>query len=410
MRRVIAMPWTYAALAYASLWLNLSSAHAGGNSDPVVDLTKLPSVASLNSLLKSLAQGNKGEGGVRSLKLNRQTGEVSGDLYVRHCHEWSYEIFGVRQFQTAYDWTWDGSFSFNLRTGSGHAVLDVGRGVKLDTRKIEAVLRGDLTHLLESVPTFGVTKKEFHDEYERIRNSFYRDYGQQNVYFASEQFVGWATPETAGRMVFNAIMTGGESAAAGAMREISHKALEELNSLTAWLQRKGVMEAVSVARLLLEGQRVDWPFLAVKWQTVNYESRTVVAGVATPWISVRLAAFVIIWKGGNRSGEQSQRPKPDAQSHPQRPAPHQTPPQVEQHTAFQYGGGMFHHLGGGRWVDRRSDGSTLNLTEVGRTGGVVELFQREHKTYIRILHDRAESSNDRRNWRPFNGSHGRWVK
>jgi hypothetical protein len=265
----------------------------------IVDLKNSAGGQEVNRLLASLAQGNEGQGGLQSLSINVNTGEVSGSGYVRHHQAWDYTdpIFHTHQHQDVYDWTWNGSFSFNARTGSGHAVLDLGRGVQLDTRTIERLLRGDIGAAFEMIPNGGLTTKQLHNEYEEIRDSFYRRYGSDNVYFASPDFVNWACPETAGNWVLEALASGGTLAVAHAMAQAESHALQELRPIVAWMERKGLGEAETVARQLLSGQRVELPYLAVKWQTVGYFSRNVVAGTPIgPWIRSTHAAFVLIWK------------------------------------------------------------------------------------------------------------------
>ena len=271
----------------------------------IVDLTKQgklkDEINAIGKFLGSVAQGNKGRGGVKSMTLNMNTGDIRGSIYVRHWHQWSYvDIFGTRQYQTAYDWTWKGKFAFNPKRATGHAVIDVGKGGKFNSKRIEQILGGDLSEILNMIPNPVNSQKQFRNDYDHIRDSYYRNHGQPNVYFASKRFVDWASPERAGNWIQTGFASGGPAAVAQAMKEVKRESFREFSNLASWLSSRGVSDAKSVATQLLSGEKVGWPYMTVKWQTVGYYSRTFVAGrPVTPEIGVRHGAFVIIWKRAN---------------------------------------------------------------------------------------------------------------
>ena len=116
----------------------------------------------------------------------------------------------------AYDLTMRGSFAFNPKRGTGHLTLDLGRGVKFDTTKVERLLEGDLSVVADAYPTLGFLEKRLWNDYDTIRRTYDERYGRGNAYVASKRFVDWATPETAGRWVLTAIATAGTAAVTSA--------------------------------------------------------------------------------------------------------------------------------------------------------------------------------------------------
>ena len=91
------------------------------------------------------------------------------------------------------------------------------------------------------------------------------------MYVASRRFVTWAAPETAGEWVIRAVATGGADGGR-IMAEVSRESLAELDAVAGWLRAEGRREAEATARAILTGRRVDWPFVALTWQTVGYFS------------------------------------------------------------------------------------------------------------------------------------------
>lgn len=263
----------------------------------IVDLRNTPGGKQVASILGKLAQGNEGEGRLESLTLNLQTGEITGRGVVRHKHVWKYGPNWAPQTQTVYDWTWNGSFSFNAKTGAGHAEVDVGRGFKFHTRDIERALAGDVKPLLQNaLPNGGLVEKKFRNEYSSVKQGLEKQYGAGNVYFASSRFVNWATPETAGDWVIRAVVTGGVDASR-IMAEVTRQAQLELNDLSMWLQARGVKEAHTIAANVLAGKPVQIPELTLRWVTVGYFSQNVAAGQPVgPEIRVTHAAFALTWK------------------------------------------------------------------------------------------------------------------
>ncbi|MGO8899658.1 MAG: hypothetical protein ACLQU5_15115 [Isosphaeraceae bacterium] len=301
-----------------AFWVEGATAYA---QNPVIDLKNAPVGHKLAGFLHDFAQGNERNAGVNSLSMNRMTGDIQGNVWVRHRQVAGHtpRVWNPNPFHpgwaggdpiVVYDDTQTADFAFDLRTGSGHFVLDLGHGVKLDTSRIQGMLQGDLNDYLEiAFPGGGgLVEKRFRDEYQEIRNSYAQRWGPSNIYFASKRFTDWASPETAGDWVITAIATGGSAAVAQAMQQSEQQASQEAPEIIAWLESKGIAEARDVVAQILSGGRVEWPFLAVKWQTVGYFSWTEAAGRAvTPQIRSTHAAFVIIWQdqpgGGAGQGQ-----------------------------------------------------------------------------------------------------------
>ena len=163
----------------AAFWVEGATAYA---QNPVIDLQNAPAGHKLAAFLHDFAQGNERNAGVNSLSMNRMTGDVQGNVWVRHRQVAGYtpRVWNPNPFHpgwaggdpiVVYDDTQTADFAFNLRTGSGHFVLDLGRGVKLDTSRIQGMLEGDLKAYEENIPGFGLVEKRFRDEYQEISNS-----------------------------------------------------------------------------------------------------------------------------------------------------------------------------------------------------------------------------------------------
>ncbi len=279
----------------------------------------------LLNVLKSLAQGNERSAGVDSLTADLRSGNVNGSVWIRHRQK-SAEVGGtagdllrranVSREVIAYDLTMRGKFAFNPKRGTGHLTLDLGRGVKFDTKKVEQLLEGDLSVVADAYPTLGFLEKRLWNDYDTIRRTYDDRYGRGNAYVASKRFVDWATPETAGRWVLTAIATAGTAAVTSAIRESQNMSMKEAAEIGGWLQQKGIRESTAVVRSILSGERVDWPYLAVKWQAVPYYSQNLVAGRPVgPRIPVSHAAFVLVWKSGQGTGTVEPHRPPAASSY-----------------------------------------------------------------------------------------------
>lgn len=369
-----------------------------------IDLRNTPDARRIESVLKELAQGNEGDGGINRLILDPDSGEVSGEIWVRHHHEWNYGPHWAPQHQTVYDDTITGSFHYNARNGTGGAVLDFGRGVRFSTQVIEDILAGDVAAIIRdaeaAIPNPGVEIR-MRNEYDEIRRNYSKRYGDSNVYFASQRLVDWLSPETAGEYVIAGLVEGGPAAVQQAMNRIQQQSRLEAQDIINWLQQKGLSEAQNVVWMLLSGQRIEWPFMAVKWQTVGYFSQRFVAGRPIgPEIRSTHAAFVLIW-----SGNQAQRPIPL----PQPPGNPQVPSgrtrQFEYvHTNGQVG--AYFRLNDGRWINR-DGGFTYQFVTQREAADFVDIFDRSRSLTIRLGNAGGQSWTRGNGWNAL--ERGRWV-
>jgi hypothetical protein len=162
---------------------------------------------------------------------------------------------------------------------------------------VEVVLAHDLVNALALIRSSGQVKRELWSEYDEQKKNYIEKYGPENVYFASSDFVRWATPETAGRWIIELVGSGGTTCEAIA-KEAQDQAHKESERITAWLEKKGQPSPVEIADKLMRCQPVSIPNAAIKvaWQPVRYKS-TLAFGrkkIGGP-IEVTHAAFVLIW-------------------------------------------------------------------------------------------------------------------
>ena len=162
---------------------------------------------------------------------------------------------------------------------------------------VEVVLAHDFVNALALIRASGQVKRELWSEYDEQKKNYIDTYGPENVYFASSDFVRWATPETAGRWIIELVGNGGTTCEAMA-KEAQDQAHKESEGIAAWLEKKGQASPVEIADKLMRCQSVSIPNAAIKvaWQPVRYRSTLVVGGkkIGGP-IEVTHAAFVLIW-------------------------------------------------------------------------------------------------------------------
>jgi hypothetical protein len=292
-----------------------------------VDLRNSAAAQQILDMTHDFDLGNEGHTDLDSLTLDTTSGVISGELTIVAKHTWGTvnvpdpradDPFHTSEVELAAEKSFPTTFTYdptaNKITGK-ITVVDITLHVdiagfhkeyplvveKLDLNKIQRALEGDMTALLEMVPNpiGGLVKTVPRDEYARIKSSYEEKYGAANVYFASKDFVDWASPETLARFIGEWIVTEG-TATAEILNEVQDHALQELDKVIGWLGTKVQNEAEQMAAQILTGQRVTWPQydLKVVWQTVKYESQRVATldnVPLTPWIPSRHGAFVLVW-------------------------------------------------------------------------------------------------------------------
>jgi hypothetical protein len=295
-----------------------------------IDIRQIPELQHVVQKIENLLPkpGNKGSARLESLIFDTDALEIRGTALTVAKHSWGRVRAPTlsnpnRKVEVQAQKTFRSTFIYNLETNRMRGNVNLGEvklgtkvlgrdysisfgEVKIDLERLQRALEGDLIAIVEMIPTPGVIENQRRNEYNNIRQSKWDQHGRENVYFASREFVNWATPERIGVWVVEAIVTGGAGSTA-IMYEVSSEAMKEISALTRWLENKGIDEAQATAEQILSGRRVNWPFLAVYWQTIKYEARRAVAGNPIyPWIPVRHAAFYIVWKGtGSSTGNQA---------------------------------------------------------------------------------------------------------
>lgn len=267
------------------------------NADETWDVRQTPGGKKVLRFLKNLAQGNEGSAKIVSLSINKKTAEIKGKASVRHRHVWPNSIKDV----VAYDWTWSADFKFNPATQNGHAIFDLGRGVKLNTKDIERLLKAEWTKVVEDL-VHGNPKwlvREFRNDYSNIKKSYGKQYGEKNVYFASKSFVDWASSERLAEWVLRGVSMGAPEAVSHAMGEVQEEAMKEAANLSKWLSERGINDAENITRNMLQGRRVNFPNVKLKGQTVTYTSKSTIGDISTPEIAVKHFAFVVIIEDTN---------------------------------------------------------------------------------------------------------------
>jgi len=169
----------------------------------------------------------------------------------------------------------------------------------VDLTPLKEALDGDISKLTEYIPNFGLVKRTITSEYDARKKEFQDKYGKENVYFASSDFVRWASPETAGKWVVILVGSGG-SAAPAIIDEVKSQMRKELIHILTWLETRAGAAAKAAVDSLLNGDPITLPKLKLIWQNVVYRSKVSVASrdlPETPPISH--AAFVLIWEDAN---------------------------------------------------------------------------------------------------------------
>ena len=168
--------------------------------------------------------------------------------------------------------------------------------ISINLTPIKQALDGDVAKLLELIPNGGLVRRKIWSEYDSRKKHFQDKYGKENVYFATSDFVRWASPETAGKWIVALIASGG-SASNTIAAEARTKVRRESVHILRWLEGRVGNRANSVLDSLLQGSPPQLPELKLVWQRVQYRSQVVIGGQALPKTPpIPHAAFVLIWK------------------------------------------------------------------------------------------------------------------
>ena len=177
---------------------------------------------------------------------------------------------------------------------------------------LKRVIEGDIGAALELIPNpGGLVRRKISSNYATIRDRYYEDHGgPQNVFFASESFVRWASYGTLAEWILQAIGESPAVAFAQAMQEVKSKSIEELRPLARWLRGRVTGDVTDAAQRVLLGEPVDWPDVSFMWERVTYESQLYIANnlVADNVFPNPHLAFAFVWKGAGGSIQPQTRP------------------------------------------------------------------------------------------------------
>jgi hypothetical protein len=205
-----------------------------------------------------------------------------------------------------FDLTTTASLTFNLGTGSYFVRADITNGVSYDTDRIKELFSGNVTlpriNPVEALSAFYGLRTDHTSNYAAVRQQFYNQYGAENVYFVSERFSEWASPETLGAELAKAVATAGSSTASS-VKEAFNQIRLELNDIYEWAKVKSQADApkvlADVVQAIVLKQDFNSPYLAVKWVNIDHSYRANISayGVGTgATVKVPHFGFALIWK------------------------------------------------------------------------------------------------------------------
>jgi F0F1-type ATP synthase membrane subunit b/b' len=287
-------------------WANAQLNKQGASINPQtseMDLSKTKIANQIRGWASNFSQGNERSSGLDQFVYNLQTRQMVIKLWARHRHSWGRSIYPGQGAAILYDVTQKAQLIMDFNRKSVDFEIDAGPlAPKISSRAAQLLSDGDIIGAAEAMSP-GIAgrllQREVKNDYDLKVSEYNKRFGDNNIYFASRNFVDWATPETLGRYVVNGIVTAGASVYPQIMASARERAKNELPLLSQWLQAKGVDQAESVAANLLTGQPSRWPHLQFDMISVRYGSREKPLDIAkTPWRYVDHMAFVIIWKNG----------------------------------------------------------------------------------------------------------------
>ena len=246
--------------------------------------------------LEKFTQGNNAEQEIAVFTYNVNSRKLEVGLYARHRQSWKggVDLYSVTQ---------RAGFWYDFQSSSGDFEIDPGQlSPRFNSKTLKKLSEGDLVGIAEtSSPTVigKIVNSEHRNEYENRLSEFHSRYGADNVYFASKDFVKWATPATLLKYAVNGVLTLGESIYPQLMADLQERAESERPELTRWLEARGVNNKYAVANELLSGQRPKSPFLKFEIIPVRYSVREKpLNAITTEWRNVNHWAFVIVWTNG----------------------------------------------------------------------------------------------------------------
>lgn len=304
-----------------------------------IELVKDPALAEIRNRIESRLPtlGNRGTATLASLAWDTEGLELTGVAEITARHVWDEEsgggtaaatssvpealarrtvtfVYGVKNGYIQGDTRLD---AIRLATESNGVLYEtIVDPTTVDLIAIEAILRENLTAILQALPSTAAISVESRDEYLALRQAQINVHGEENLFFPSAQFAEWANTQNLPDWMTVGPVTGvsGLTLAMGAARS---QAMGELTSLTRWLRARDVADPGPTAVRILSGSDVTWPQMSLRWTSITYESRILAHGEEiVPWRSAPHGLFYLIWTGGEGSGEPVAEDAPNSEDAP----------------------------------------------------------------------------------------------
>jgi hypothetical protein len=227
---------------------------------------------------------------ISSIKFNANTGQVRVDG--------SFTIPGASNSPCKFSIVW------NPQTSSfeSSSVEIGGKSVQFDPTNLSTILENATDHAFDWIPNFGMAERVIESDYDDIYERLKKQYGDDNVYLASEQFVSWACPTTVGKAIVAEITSSGAATKILTDSVRSHAQMES-QKIADWLKGKLASQLDEVLRDLFSGKdpSANFPSLDLRWQNIEYKSHVKILGqdVNATTIPETHWGFVLIWHPGS---------------------------------------------------------------------------------------------------------------
>jgi predicted nucleic acid-binding Zn-ribbon protein len=189
----------------------------------------------------------------------------------------------------AFDVTTSGTLTYNLVNGAFYGRFTLPDGVSYDSEAIKRLIATGQPSLPQYNPVqlvmgaFGVELDQT-SHYEDRRQAVTAANPGSSVYFASQRFVDWLSPETAVSYAANIVATG-EAGVESAIDQTREMLLLEFQEIMAWAYLRGEQNLESTAASALsslatqQGFHVDEVKLNLDWETVDYDYHPRLSGL-----------------------------------------------------------------------------------------------------------------------------------
>ena len=196
-------------------------------------------------------------------------------------------------------------YTFNLSTLEQKPIFNCGQGslgnYKMDASAITQILNGEMPTLGKLITSFSLTPPLFkdanRDSYNDERTKMIAAHPNSLVYFSSQSFVEWASPENHGANIGLAVVSGG-GYAPELLRQIEERLTTELGFLGTWASQTAVnLGAQQVVSMLTTGEVMNLGGFNISVKAVNVPyvyQKCVITGDCVPEIKSPRLGFAII--------------------------------------------------------------------------------------------------------------------